>query len=78
MNGMEMSVKETLHKIIDSATEEQLYDIYNWINEGMPGKHAYSEEDLNRFYTRLTAHENGTSKSYSIAEAVSMIRKRSL
>ena len=71
---METSVRNELHKIIDEASELKLLEIYDWINNGMPGSIQYTPGEIKMFYDRLEEHEQGKSKSYTIEESFAIVR----
>jgi hypothetical protein len=71
---MNTSLKEKLHKIIDEASEQDLDAIYAWISADRNEEQFYTVQEIQAFYGRLSSHQNGTSKSYSVTEAHNKIR----
>lgn len=73
---MSVSVREELHKIIDEADDIQLNEIYDWLHEGVPEAIQYTQNEIDGFYNRLSDHEEGNSKSYTLGEFFDLVRNK--
>lgn len=76
---MEVEVlREKLHEYINTADEQHLSAIYTLVEENIPTipDSKYNEATLAMFYQRREDHINGVSKSYSVDEAMNIIRQQ--
>ncbi len=69
------SIKQKLHHYIDTADESKLHAIYTILENEIEGEYMYSQEAIKEFYDRRQKHMNGESKSYSVKEAVNLVRR---
>ena len=76
---MEVEVlRERLHEYINAADEQHLSAIYALVEDNIPAvdDEKYDEATLNMFYQRREDHLKGISKSYSVEEAIKIIRQK--
>ncbi len=74
---MEVEIlRERLHEYINAADEQHLSAIYVLVEDNIPSScnDKYDEATLNMFYQRRDNHLKGTSKSYSVDEAMNIVR----
>ena len=74
---MEITVlREKLHEYINAADEQHLSAIYVLVEDNIPpsDNEKYDEATLNMFYQRRENHLKGISKSYSVEEAMNVVR----
>ena len=73
---MEVEVlRERLHEYINAADEQHLSAIYILVEDNIPADNEiYDEAIMNMLYQRREDHRNGTSKSYSVEEAMNIVR----
>ena len=75
---MEVEIlREKLHEYINVADEQHLSAIYVLVEDNIPSNdnEKYDEATLNMFYQRREDHLNGLSKSYSVEEAMNIVRQ---
>ena len=70
-------LREKLHEYINTADEQHLSALYEFAEDnGSPDNTGkYDEATLNMFYQRRENHLKGISKSYSVEEAMNMVRQ---
>ena len=70
-------IRERLHEYINAADEQHLSAIYLLLEDNIPSTNneKYDEATLNMFYQRREDHLKGVSKSYSVEEAMNIIRQ---
>jgi hypothetical protein len=73
---MEVEVlRERLHEYINVADEQHLSAIYILVEDNIPSDdEKYDEATLRMFYQRRENHLKGISKSYTVEEAMAIVR----
>ncbi len=71
-------LRERLHEYINEADEQHLSAIYVLVEDNISpaDSNKYDEATLNMFYQRRENHLNRTSKSYTAAEAMKIVRQQ--
>jgi len=69
------SLKQKLHHYIDIADEKKLQAIYTILEDEIEGDYFYSQEEIKEFYDRRQKHLSGESKSYTVEEALNLVRQ---
>lgn len=75
---MEVEVlRERLHEYINTADEQHLSAIYVLVEDNIPvaDNEKYDEATLEMFYQRRENHLKGLSKSYSVEEAMNIVKQ---
>jgi hypothetical protein len=75
---MEVEVlRERLHEYINAADEQHLSAIYVLVEDNIPtaDDEKYGQATLSMFYQRRENHLKGISKSYSVEEAMNIVRQ---
>ncbi len=75
---MEVDIlRERLHEYINIADQQHLSAIYVLVGDNIPpvDSDKYDDETLKMFYQRRENHLNGISKSYSVEEAMNIVRQ---
>ena len=75
---MEAAVlREKLHEYINTADEQHLTAIYVLVEDNIPASddEIYDKATMDMLYERRESHRNGTSKSYTVEEAMDLVRK---
>lgn len=68
-------IKEKLHHYIDVADEEKLQAIYTILEHEIESEYTYTQDEIKMFYDRRQKHLNGESKSYTVEEALNLVRQ---
>jgi uncharacterized protein YutD len=69
------NIKERLHHYIDVADEKKLQAIYTILEDDIEGEYSYTQDEVKMFYDRRQKHLNGESKSYTVEEAINLVRQ---
>ena len=69
------NIKERLHHYIDVADEKKLQAIYTILEDDIEGEYSYTQDEIKMFYDRRQKHLNGESKSYTVEEAINLVRQ---
>jgi hypothetical protein len=67
-------IKEKLHHYIDVANDEKLQAIYVLLENEIDWH--YTSADMEELMQRKKRHLNGESKSYTVEESLSLVRKQ--
>lgn len=69
-------LREKLHTYINEADEKKLNAIYTILeNEIEEEQYLFSQDEISTFHKRRENHLAGISKSFSIEETISLVRK---
>lgn len=69
-------LREKLHTYINEADEKKLEAIYTILeNEIEEEKYSFSSAEVSIFHKRRKNHLAGKSKSFSVEETISLVRK---
>lgn len=68
-------IRNKLHEYIDAADDKKVEAIYTILEEEIEQRHVYSDEELSMLYERREQHLKGETKSYTLEESISLIRK---
>lgn len=62
--------------MIDEADDIRLNEIYDWLHDGTPDSIQYSPAEIETFYNRLSGHQEGKSKSFTVEGSFNLIRNK--
>ena len=70
-------LRDKIHKYADAADDLQLHELYEFIQEvkSVDSNVLYDEETMKMLYERRENHLKGLTKSYTVEEAMNMIRQ---
>ena len=68
------AIKSQLHKYIDQADNEHLAAIYVLLKKEIDEQYEYDADTLEMLYKRMEEDLKGSSRSYTVQEAFSLIR----
>lgn len=69
-------LREKLHNYINEADERKLNAIYTILEDEIEEeKYSYAQQQIEAFHRRRENHFDGKSKSFTIDETISLVRK---
>jgi AAA+ ATPase superfamily predicted ATPase len=68
------AIRQQLHQFIDIADEQNIKDIFNYIENSKEHKYTCSDEELNMLHERAEKYLKGGGETFTVEEAHNYIR----
>ena len=72
------AAKKKLHKIIDNADEEKVFELLLLVENSNEEKHVYDEDVLEMLRERSLQYLSGNVKTYTVEESMERIKNHRL